>query len=78
MTCAACSTTAGPTARDLPAASLVVPEPVARPSVRVGDDARLLALRALLYGDQNAARLRQARDAYEAVRDAASRPAGIR
>ena len=58
-----------PLQRRLPASELIVPEPLARPAIRQGDDARLLARRALDYGDGNAARLRQARDAYEALRD---------
>jgi len=45
----------------------VVPDPVARPTIRKGDDARIVARKALDYGDQNAARLRQGRTAYEAL-----------
>ena len=47
---------------------MIFPDPARRPEIRPGADARLLARRALDYGDGNAARLRQARDAYEAVR----------
>lgn len=60
-------TGSAPITRRLPAADLIVPAPAPRPAIREGDDVRLLARRALDYGDQNAARLQQARKAYEAV-----------
>ena len=63
-----------PLARDLPPVRDVVPDPAPRPVIRKGDDARLLARRALDYGDANAARLGQARDAYQGVVDAYARP----
>jgi hypothetical protein len=63
----ACSSTATVVARTLPAVDLVVPQPAPRPAITVGSDARLLARRALDYGDQNAARLEQARGAYGAI-----------
>jgi hypothetical protein len=74
---AACATTQGPVplARQLPAVDVVIPRPVPRPAARAGDDARLAALRAYGYGDANAARLQQAREAYEALaKDYAAKP----
>lgn len=59
--------TPAPSARLLPSADAVVPDPVPRPAARKGDDARLVARRALSYGDANADRLEQARRAYEAI-----------
>lgn len=61
---------ATPSPRSLPPAAAIVPDPVARPAVRSGDDARLLARRALDAADANASRLRQARAAYQGVVDA--------
>jgi len=51
-----------------------VPAPAPRPLIREGDDVRLVARRALDYGDQNAQRLEQARAAYETVRDLYAAP----
>ena len=56
-----------PIALSLPPAALIVPDPAPRPAVRVGDDARVLALQALAYGEANARRLKQARESYEAL-----------
>ena len=62
-----------PSAVILPNAVDVVPEPVSRPSVAVGDDLGIVARRAYSYGDLNAKRLRDARQNYESVRDAYSK-----
>jgi hypothetical protein len=67
-TCASCVASLEPLPRQLPSAGLVVPAPAPRPLIRAGDDARLVARRALDYGDANAQRLEQARAIYEAVR----------
>jgi len=53
-----------PLARRLPPVGDIVPVPLPRPQVRKGDDARIVARRALDYGDGNARGLAQARDAY--------------
>lgn len=50
------STNTAPIIPQLPAAKAIFPEPVPRPEIRVGDDARILARRALGYGDSNAVR----------------------
>lgn len=57
-----------PLSRDLPAGELIVPAPAPRPAITVGMDARLLARRALDYGDANARLLTAARSSYEALR----------
>jgi hypothetical protein len=44
-----------------------VPETAPRPTLEVGDDARLLTRKALDYGDENARRLAQARKNYGRV-----------
>jgi hypothetical protein len=44
-----------------------VPETAPRPTLEVGDDVRLLARKALDYGDENARRLEQARKNYGRV-----------
>ena len=66
-----CVTTATkpPIARTLPPADQVVLDPAPRPVPEKGGDARVLARRALDYGDQNAARLKQSRETYRAVAD---------
>lgn len=56
-----------PSARHLPSAEAIVPESAPRPVIGKGDDARLVARKALSYGDANADRLEQARRAYEVV-----------
>lgn len=47
----------------------MVPAPAARPRPRKGEDVRLFARRALNYGDENAAKLAQAGEAYGAIAD---------
>lgn len=58
-----------PARRELPAAELLFQPPAPRPAIMAGTDARLLARRALDYGDGNAERLAQARQAYERLRE---------
>ena len=75
LTLAACQSTWGgkdvaPSALVLPNAVDVVPDPVDRPPVAVGEDLGIVARRYATYGDQNAKRLRDARQNYMDVRDA--------
>ena len=56
-----------PIVRILPAVDSVVLFPVQRPDIEEGDDVRLLARRALDYGDENARRLEQARVSYTLI-----------
>jgi hypothetical protein len=56
-----------PVPRSLPPVHSIVPETAPRPTLEVGDDVRLLARKALDYGDENARRLEQARKNYGRV-----------
>lgn len=75
LTLGACQTASRPPlSRSLPPASQIFATPAKRPAITKGGDARVLALRALNYGDANAARLEQARGTYEAVRVEYAKP----
>lgn len=71
---ACASQVTAPVSRILPPVALVVPDPAPRPPIRKGDDVRIVARKALDFGDANALRLEQARAAYQAIADEYGRP----
>ena len=68
MMLSSCSQTYSQSRRQLPESSLIVPEPAKRPVAKKGDSGKVLAVKALGYGDQNADKLKRAKRNYECVR----------